>query len=134
MKNITEKFNDKLSISQMIEQHQVESNIDESLKDVFVAVKAKFKQVWQWAKRLVVKIGTYVLPVNNEGEPMPAITPMTAGVAWREGVAKDAFTFVSNAREESKISGFNLFILYSYLYDILLELSQHISALLTIFF
>lgn len=105
MKNITEKFNDKLSIGQMIEQNEIESNIDESLKDVFAAVKAKFKQVWRWMKGLVVKIGTYVLPVSEEGEPMPAITPMTAGVAWREGVAKDPYTFVSNARNESKISG-----------------------------
>ena len=67
MKNITEKFNDKLSIGQMIEQQQIESNIDESLKDVFAAVKAKFKQAWQWMKGLVVKIGTYVLPVSEEG-------------------------------------------------------------------
>jgi hypothetical protein len=105
MKNITEKFNDRLSISQMIDHNEMEANLDESLKDVFKSVKDKFKQVWQWIRGLVVKIGTYVLPVSNEGEVQPAITPMTAGVAYKEGVAKDDFTFVYNSKEAAKISG-----------------------------
>lgn len=105
MKNITEKFNDKLSISQMIAQEEMEANLDESLKDVFDAVKNKFKQVWQWVKGLVVKIGTYILPVTEEGELLPAITPMTAGVAYREGLAKDDYTFVCNSKDAAKISG-----------------------------
>lgn len=105
MKNITEKFNDKLSISQMIAQEEMEANLDESLKDVFDVVKNKFKQVWQWVRGLVVKIGTYILPVTDEGELLPAITPMTAGVAYREGLAKDDYTFIYNSKEASKISG-----------------------------
>lgn len=105
MKNITEKFEGRLSISQMIEQENITANIDESLKDVFAVVKSKFKQVWQWAKSLVVKIGTYVLPVDNDGIIVPAITPMTAGVAYRESIAKDDFTFIYNSKEASKISG-----------------------------
>jgi len=105
MKNITEKFNDRLSISQMIDQESMVANLDEGLKEVFAAVKDKFKQVWQWARGLVVKIGTYILPVTEEGEMLPAITPMTAGVAYREGIAKDDFTFVCNSKEASKISG-----------------------------
>ena len=105
MKNITEKFNDRLSISQMIAHDEMEANLDESLKDVFDVVKNKFKQVWQWIRGLVVKIGTYVLPVSNDGDLLPAITPMTAGVAYREGLAKDNFTFIYNSKEASKISG-----------------------------
>ena len=105
MKNITEKFNDRLSISQMIAHNEMEANLDESLRDVFDVVKTKFKQVWQWVRGLVVKVGTYVLPVTNEGDVLPAITPMTSGVAYREGLAKDDFTFVYNDKEASKISG-----------------------------
>ena len=105
MKNITEKFNDRLSISQMIAQDEMEANLDESLKDVFNAVKTKFKQVWQWVRGLVVKVGTYILPVDNEGEVQPAITPMTAGVAYKEGLAKDDYTFIYNSKDASKISG-----------------------------
>jgi hypothetical protein len=105
MKNITEKFNDRLSISQMIEQENMSANLDESLKDVFNVVKSKFKQVWQWVRGLVVKIGTYVLPVSNDSEIQPAITPMTAGVAYREGLAKDDHTFIYNSKDAAKISG-----------------------------
>ena len=105
MKNITEKFNDRLSISQMIAQQEMEANLDESLRDVFDVVKTRFKQVWQWALGLVVRVGTYVLPVSNDGEVQPAITPMTAGVAYKEGLAKDSFTFIYNSKDASKISG-----------------------------
>ena len=105
MKNITEKFNDRLSISQMIAQQEMEVNLDESLRDVFDVVKTKFKQVWQWVRGLVVRVGTYVLPVSNDGEVQPAITPMTAGVAYKEGLAKDPFTFIYNSKDASKISG-----------------------------
>ena len=105
MKNITEKFNDRLSISQMIDQESMVANLDEGLKEVFATIKDKFKQVWQWLRGFVVKIGSYVLPVSNDGEIVPAITPMTAGVAYREGIAKDNFTFVYNSKEASKISG-----------------------------
>jgi hypothetical protein len=105
MKNITEKFNDRLSISQMIAQQEMEANLDESLRDVFDVVKTKFKQVWQWVRGLVVRVGTYVLPVSNDGEVQPAITPMTAGVAYKEGLAKDPFTLIYNSKDASKISG-----------------------------
>ena len=105
MKNITEKFNDRLSISQMIDQHEMEANMDESLKDVFDTVKTKFKQAWQWLKGIVVKVGTYILPVSNDGTILPAITPMTSGAAYKEGFAKDDFTFVVNSKDASKISG-----------------------------
>ena len=105
MKNITEKFNDRLSISQMIAQEEMHANLDESLKDVFDMIKTKFKQVWQWIHGLVVKVGTYVVPVSDDGEIQPAITPMTAGVAYREGIAKDDYTFIYNSKEASKISG-----------------------------
>ena len=105
MKNITEKFKDRLSISEMIERDNVEANIDESLKDIFNTVKARFKQVWQWLTGLVVKVGTYVLPVDDSGDVIPAITPMTAGVAYKEGYAKDDYTFVYNSKDAAKISG-----------------------------
>lgn len=105
MKNITEKFNDRFSISQMIDHDEMEANLDESLKDVFNSIKSKFKQVWEWVRGLVVKIGTYVVPVNDDGQVLPAITPMTAGVAYREGLTKDDFTFVYNCKDAAKISG-----------------------------
>jgi len=105
MKNITEKFNDRLTISQMIAHEEMQANLDESLRDVFDAVKDKFKQVWQWVRGLVVKIGTYVLPISNDGEVQPAITPMTSGVAYREGLAKDDHTFIYNSKDAAKISG-----------------------------
>lgn len=100
MKHITEKFHDSRSIADMIE----ESNVNEGLKDIFKKAKDLFKKAWQYLKGVVVNVGNYFLPVNENGDVEPAITPMTAGVANKRG-ATGPNTLVCLASAEAKIAG-----------------------------
>ena len=102
MKHITEKFHDSRSIADMIE----ESNVNEGLKDIFKKAKDMFKKAWQYLKGVVVNVGSYFLPVDADGNIEPAITPMTAGKAYKDGVINKASTFVKLGAAESKIVGF----------------------------
>lgn len=102
MKNISEMFNDSRSISQLVNEGQ----IDEGMKDLLKIVKEKFKKAFNYLKGLVVKVGTYFLPVDNEGNVMPAITPMTSGQAYKDGLINKASTFVALGQNESKIVGY----------------------------
>lgn len=99
MKNISEMFNDSRSISQLVNEGQ----IDEGMKDLLKIVKEKFKKAFNYLKGLVVKVGSYFLPVDNEGNVMPAITPMTSGQAYKDGLINKASTFVALGQNESKI-------------------------------
>jgi hypothetical protein len=104
MRNIQEKFNGIQSISEYISD-QMEPNVNEGLKDVFKAVKDKFKKAWEYMKGIVVKVGSYILPVNDKGEVIPAITPLTAGQAYADGMINRASTFVKMDKEGAKITG-----------------------------
>lgn len=102
MKNIKECFDNTRSISDMIN----EGRIDEGLKDWFNNVKLKFKQAWQYLRGVISKFGTYFVPVDNEGNILGAITPPTAGQAFKEGLINKDSTFITLDREASKIVGF----------------------------
>ena len=100
MKNITESFDDIKSIQDLCDYQQV----DEGLKDWFNSAKNLFGKVWNYLKGVVAKFGTYFLPVDTEGNVIPAITPMTAGQAYKNGLTgKDSF--VSLERDAANIVG-----------------------------
>ena len=99
MKHITEKFENSRSISDLVE----ESRIDEGLKDIFKSLKEKFKKVVKYLKGLVVNVGSYFLPVDDEGNIQPAITPPTAGQAYKDGAINKSSTYVAMGKDESKI-------------------------------
>lgn len=80
--------------------------IDEGLKDVLQLVKKKFKQVWQYMKGLVVKLGDYfVTPVDTEGRPEPVILPPTMGFAYKAGAINKETTFIHLSGEDAKVCG-----------------------------
>ena len=104
MKDIKESFVDARSITEYLGRER-DHAIDEGLKDVFSAVKDKFKKAWQYLKGIVVKIGSYILPVDDQGNIIPAITPLTAGQAYTDGLINRGSTFVHMDNEGAKITG-----------------------------
>lgn len=102
MKNISEMFEDSRSMAEVYN----ESQIDEGLKDILKKVKEKFKKVFNYLKGIVVKAGSYFLPVDDEGNILPAITPMTAGQAYKDGAINTSSTFVALGKDEAKIVGY----------------------------
>jgi hypothetical protein len=106
MRNLTEMFDDRISIQDQIN----ESRIDEGLKDLFQTVKEKFKKladkVVAYLKYVCVKAGTYFIPVDNEGELMSAISPLTMGQAMKDGKINKESTFIYLDNEASKITGY----------------------------
>ena len=101
MKQIQESFSEVKSIVEYINSDRV----DEGLKDILKAVKAKFKAAFEYLKGVVAKMGVYFCPVNANGEIMPAISPLTAGQAYKEGLIKKDSTFVMMDKAGQKITG-----------------------------
>ena len=103
MKSITESFKDTLSISQLASQGEV----NEGLRDVFKIVKEKFKKAWEYLKGVVIKAGSYFIPVNENGELLECISPLTAGQAYKDGEIDKSNTLVCLDKNGSKIVGLN---------------------------
>ena len=103
MKNITECFNDTKSISEYISEQVV----DEGLKDIFAAVKNKFKQAYEYLKGLVVKVGSYFVTLDKDGNVEPCISPLTAGQAYKDGKIDKRNTLVVLDKAGSKIVKLN---------------------------
>ena len=104
MRNIQEKFEGIQSITEYIND-KIEPNVNEGLKDIFNAVKTKFKKAWAYLKGIVVKVGSYILPVNENGDVIPAISYLTAGQAYGDGAIDKRSTFVKMDKEGAKITG-----------------------------
>lgn len=101
MKQINEYVEGSISIHEMVKR----DNLNESLKDVINLVKTKFKEAFAYMKGVVAKIGTYVLPVDDQGQVLPAISPLTMDYAYREGVINRQSTVIIADAEGRRISG-----------------------------
>lgn len=101
MKNINESFSNIRSLRDSIKGEQ----IDEGLRDILKIVKDKFKRAWTYLKGVVTKLGSYFLKVDDNGEIIPAITPLTTGEAVREGNIDNRTTTVVLDKEGQKITG-----------------------------
>lgn len=106
MKNIQEKFNESQSLSEYVIISR-DHAIDEGLKEIFTAVKDKFKKAYEYLRGIVVKVGTYILPVDKDGNLMPVISPLTAGQAYKDGAIDQKSTFVKMDKVGAKITGCN---------------------------
>lgn len=86
-----------------------EQRMDEGLKDILNTLKRKFKQVTEYLFGWVAKVSSklsYWLPVNDEGEIQPAITPLTAGQAYADGEINKASTLVYlGGRKAASLTG-----------------------------
>lgn len=100
MKSIQECFSNVRSISDIMNEN---APINEGLRDWLKAVKNKFKAAFEYLKGVVAKLGVYFLPVDKDGEVMPAISPLTAGQAYKDGYIKKNSTFVHLDKQGSKI-------------------------------
>lgn len=71
------------------ESQQVDEGIKEVGKNVLDFLKRKFVKVIEWFGGLVAKLNSkqsYWCPLDENGDPEPAITPLTAGQAFADGV------------------------------------------------
>jgi hypothetical protein len=101
MKDIKESFNGVQGITPYLKGER----IDEGLKDIFKMVKDKFSKAFIYLKSVVAKIGTYFLPTDPEGNVLPAISPLTAGQAYADGIVDRSSTLVVMDKEGAKITG-----------------------------
>lgn len=101
MRSIQECFEDSRSIQDMINQE----NVNEGLSDVIRFIKNKFEKVVGFLKGVVAKIGNYFMPVDDNGVVQPAISPLTAGHAYKTNIIRKDSTFVHMDKEGSKIVG-----------------------------
>lgn len=101
MRPITEQFHGITSIKELIEREQ----IDEGLMDVFKLIRDKFKEAFTYLKGVVAKFGSYFIPVNKNGEVLNAISPLTAGQAYKDGLIDNKSTLVVLDRQGQKITG-----------------------------
>ena len=106
MKNIQECLGEVRSISEYVNT-TYGSPVNEGLKDWFNKAKEFFKDAYQYLKGVVVKLGTYFLPVNEDGDILPAITPMTAGAAYKDGSINKTSTFVYLEKQAGKLAKLN---------------------------
>ena len=101
MRNIKESLNEIQGITPYLKGER----LDEGLKEILNTVKSKFKQVFVYLKSVVVKVGTYFLGTDVEGNVLPAITPLTAGSAYADGSINKDSTVVIMDKEGAKITG-----------------------------
>lgn len=101
MKNIRESFVNTRSIAESIN----ESRVDEGLKDLLKSIKNKFKAAFEYLKGIVAKCGTYFLPVDDKGDIMNAISPLTAGQAYVDGFINKANTCIILDKAGARITG-----------------------------
>lgn len=102
MRNLSEMFESMQSLSQFVNENE---NVDEGLKDVWTTVKSKFKRVVNWFKKIVVNVKSYWLTVDDAGEVQPAITPLTAGQAYKDGAINKNSTLVVLGKTSARLVG-----------------------------
>lgn len=92
MTDIRECFSEMQSLSSWISEQQV---VDEGLRDLIAKIKQKFKDCVDYLRNLVARIsGSYWCPVDDAGNVLPAISPLTAGQAYVDGAINTASTLV----------------------------------------
>lgn len=101
MRQIQESFSNTRSIVDCIN----EERIDEGFKDFLKSIKNKFKAAFAYLKGVVAKLGVYFLQVDQDGNTLPAISPLTAGQAYKDGLIKSDSTFVLLDKAGQKITG-----------------------------
>jgi hypothetical protein len=105
MKNIVESLADVQRLCDYIDEHR-EEQIDESLKDFMKSLKNKFKQVVQFLRGVAAKLtGSYWCPVDEDGNVMNAISPLTASQAYKDGAINKASTIVIPSAAAKRIVG-----------------------------
>lgn len=105
MKDIKEALSETISLVDYLNEQREEA-LDESLKDIITSLKKKFKQVCNYLFGLVAKLtGSYWCPVDDNGQVLNAISPLTSGQAYKDGAINTNSTLVCLGRKGSKLVG-----------------------------
>lgn len=81
--------------------------IDEGLGDAFAKAKKLFKSAIKYMKSVIAKVGKMFVAVDDSGNVVPAVLPVAAGVAYNEGIADPATTYVVLNAEDKKVVPMN---------------------------
>lgn len=107
MKNILESLEGTQPLTNFIKE-QREERIDEGFRDFLDNLKQKFKQALSYLRGVVVKLtGSYWCPVDDNGQVLNAISPLTAGQAYKDGRIDKSTTLVVPDRKGKAITGCN---------------------------
>lgn len=101
MNDIRESFYDVKTLSEAL----WESQLDEGMKEIFATIKSKFKAAYEYLKGIVVKAGSYFLPVDKDGNIQPCISPLTAGQAYVDKLINPNNTLIVLDRAGARITG-----------------------------
>lgn len=112
MKDIRESLAEIQSLTDFLneqtEQNASGEQIDEGLRDILNSLKHKFKQVVSFLTGIVAKLtGSYWCPVDDYGNVLNAISPLTAGQAYKDGVINKMSTLVCMMSAGRKLTGCN---------------------------
>lgn len=109
MKQITECFESSASLKSVLQEaFMSDENIEKTKrfgKAFFNAAKKAAKKVFNYLWGFVMHVGTYFIPLDEDKKPMNAISPLTAGQAYKDGVADRNNTFVALDDEGADIVG-----------------------------
>lgn len=106
MKNIRESLGSVERLSDFLADRTTGQQVDEGFKDILNNLKQKFKQVWKYVTGFVVKLtGSYWCPCDDEGNVLNAISPFTAGQAYKDGEIDKSSTLVSLDKDGAKATG-----------------------------
>ena len=107
MKNILESFEGMQTLADFINERR-EERIDEGFRDFLDNLKQKFKQALSYLRGVVVKLtGSYWCPVDDNGQVLNAISPLTAGQAYKDGNIDKNTTLVVPDKKGKAITGCN---------------------------
>lgn len=105
MKDILESLSEVQGLVDYLDE-QREEQLDEGLKDILATLKRKFKQVVNFLTGIVAKLtGSYWCPVDDNGHVLNAISPLTAGQAYKDGAINKASTVVCMTNSGRRITG-----------------------------
>lgn len=107
MNSLKQYLNENLKSIKLIPNNPEPEILDEGLRDILNKIKNKFSKVAQYFRGLVAKIGKIWYAINDSGEPVNAISPLTAGQLYKDGRFNKSNTLVVLDREGSKIIGLN---------------------------
>ena len=107
MKNLNEVLHEMESISDYLNAINESEVVDEGLKDILNSLKSKFKKVIDYFSKIIANIGVYWCPVNDKGEVLDAISPLTAGQAYKDGYISKDTTLVVLGNKGKLLVGLN---------------------------
>lgn len=105
-RQLKELVQEQMTLTEFLSKPSVNESLSSALKSAFAWAKSKFKQVVAYLSGVVARVGgSYWLPINEDNQVEPAISPLTAGQAYKDGAIKKNNTYVQMGSEGQRVIG-----------------------------